>query len=118
MKLRIVILLALLIGFISACKEVIERRDVRPLVMHDVPAKNLAFRLEPDIGLPADAKLPETEEKAPVIQTEFLSNRKNDALFRTVVSPDGRRVLALYGTADQPDEAFRIDMFADDGKFV
>src|SRR5205807_259089 len=115
---RIVILLLLLIGFISACKEVVERRDVRPLVMHDVPARNLAFRFEADTGLPAEAKLPDTEEKAAIIQTEFLSNRKNDALFRTVPSPDGRRLLALYGTAEQPDEAFRIDLFADDGKFV
>ncbi len=90
---------------------------MRPLVMRDVPAKNLAFRLDPDTGLPSDIKT-DTNEKLQAIQTDFLTNRKEQALFRTVSSPDGRRVLALYGTAEEPDEAFRIDMYADDGKFL
>jgi Tol biopolymer transport system component len=37
---------------------------------------------------------------------------------RTVVSPDGRRVLALYGTADEPSSAFRIDLYNSDGQFL
>jgi hypothetical protein len=34
------------------------------------------------------------------------------------VSPDGRRVLALYGTTDEPGSVFRIDLFNSDGEFL
>jgi WD40-like Beta Propeller Repeat len=102
----------------SACKNVVERRDVRPLVMRDVPAQRLAFRLEPDTGLPADTKPEDLTDKIAEIQTDFNTNRKDDALLRTVKSPDGQRALVLYGTADQPNEAFRIDLYSADGKFL
>lgn len=116
--LRLAILLALQIGLFGSCRNVVERRDVRPLVLHDVPAQNLAYRLETDTGLPSDSKAQDLGDKLPLIHTDFISNRKTDALIRTVVSPDGRRVLALYGTADEPNEAFRIDIYSDDGKFL
>ena len=115
---RLALLFALQIGFFSSCRNEVERRDVRPLVLHDVPAQNLAFRLEADTGLPSDIKTQDPGDKVALIQTDFISNRKNDALIRTVVSPDGRRVLALYGTADEPNEAFRIDIYSDDAKFL
>ena len=96
----------------------VETRDVRPLVMHDVPAQRLAFRFRADTGLPREIKTEEVSDKVEAIQKDFTSNRKDDALVRTVPSPDGRRVLALYGTADEPNEAFRIDLYSDDGKFL
>jgi dipeptidyl aminopeptidase/acylaminoacyl peptidase len=112
-------IVAFLVGLTAAgCDKIIERRDVRPLVMHDVPAQRLAYRLEADTGLPSDIKVEDSSEKAAEIQTDFNTNRKDDALLRTVVSPDGQRVLALYGTADEPNEAFRIDLYAADGKFL
>jgi hypothetical protein len=40
------------------------------------------------------------------------------ALIRTVKSPDGLRVLALYGTDDESAALFRIDMYSSDGKFL
>ena len=54
----------------------------------------------------------------PLLQTTLPQQRENDALIRTVVSPDGRRVLALYGTADEPGSAFRIDLYNSDGQFI
>jgi len=84
--------------------------------MHDVPAERLSYRFEADTGLPANLKSEEANEKLDSIQADFNANRKNDALVRTVASPDGRRLLALYGTADEPTEAFRIDLYSDDGK--
>ena len=110
------VLLCILIG---ACRNVIEHRDdVRPLVMHDVPAQRLAFSFQADTGLPAGIKTEEMVDKNEVIQKDFNTHRTNDALLRTVAAPDGRRVLALYGTADEPNEAFRIDLYADDGTFL
>ena len=108
----------LLLVALSSCSKIIERRDIRPLVMRDVPAQRLAFRLEPDTGLPDDLKVSDTNEKIPEIATDFNTNRKDDALLRTVKSPDGQRALALYGTAEDPTEAFRIDLYSTDGKFL
>jgi hypothetical protein len=102
----------------GGCRDVVQIRDVRPLVMHDVPAQRLAFRFKADTGLPKEIRTEESNDKAEAIQMDFNTNRKNDALVRTVASPDGRRVLALYGTADEPNEAFRIDLYSDDGKFL
>lgn len=102
----------------GACRETVAPRDVRPLVMHDVPAQRLAFRFQPDISLPKEIKTEDAGDKVEEIQKDFNTNRKDDALLRTVASPDGRRVLALYGTADESDEAFRIDLYSDDGKFL
>jgi hypothetical protein len=113
------LLITLLIAIPSAgCRNVVEHRDVRPLVMHDVPAKRLAYRFEADTGLPPDIKTEESTDKVASVQTDFNTNRKDDALVRTLVSPDSQRVLALYGTADEPREAFRIDLYSSGGRFL
>lgn len=102
----------------AGCQTIMDRRDVRPLVLRDVPAQRLAFRFEPDIGMPAEVKLDESDEKLATIQTDFNTRRPDDALLRTVVSPDGQRALALYGTETEPSPNFRIDLYAIDGKFL
>lgn len=118
-SLIVFLLLALLIAISAAgCKDLVERRDVRSLVMRDVPAQRLAYRFEADTGLPSDIKTEDSNDKLAAVQADFNNNRKDDALVRTVGSPDGQRALALYGTADEPNEAFRIDIYATDGKFL
>ena len=112
-------LFALFLALIGVgCEKFVERRDVRPLVMRDVPANRLAYRFEADTGLPSEIKTEDPNDKLAPIQTDFNTNRKDDALVRTVLSPDGQRALALYGTADEPNEAFRIDIYSTDGKFL
>ena len=102
------------------CKNVIERQDdVRPRILRDVPSKNLAYRFEPDVSLPAEFKFDDATDKFAAVQNDFNTpRRQDDALLRTVVSPDGRRVLALYGTSDEPSSAFRIDLYSSDGQFL
>jgi hypothetical protein len=100
----------------SGCKSVIERQDVRPKVLRDVPARNLAYRLSPDVDSPSDTDDP--ADKNGAVANHFSTNRENDALVRTVASPDGRRVLALYGTADEPGSTFRIDLYNSEGQFL
>jgi hypothetical protein len=39
--------------FAIGCKSVIDRQDVRPRVLRDVPARNLAYRLAPDVSPPS-----------------------------------------------------------------
>ena len=110
--------LCLLCFFVAAigCRSVIDRQDVRPRVLRDVPSRNLAYRLAPDVSPPST----EIEEfdKFPAVANDFAGKRNDEALVRTVVSPDGRRVLALYGAADEPGSTFRIDLYNSDGQFL
>lgn len=99
------------------CKSVIQRQDVRPRILRDVPARVLAYRLEADVDAPRQ-QLDDPGEKLQIIQKDFSTRRTDDALIRTVKSPDGNRVLALYGTDDEPTSAFRIDLYSSDGQFL
>jgi hypothetical protein len=103
--------------FATACKSVIERQDVRPRVLRDVPARNLAYRFSPDVS-PPSTNFEDITDKFEAVANDFSAKRENEALIRTVVSPDGRRVLALYGTADDPGSTFRIDLYNSDGQFL
>ena len=111
----VTILLPLIIA--AGCKTVIQRQDVRPRVLRDVPARNLAYRLSPDVS-PPNPNLDDQEDKFAAVANFFAGKRPDDALLRTVVSPDGRRVLALYATSDEPGSAFRIDLFNSSGEFI
>ena len=102
----------------AGCKSVVERQDVRPKVLRDVPSQNLAYRLTPDTNAPGDPNLDDPLEKLGTVATDFATKRKDDALLRTVVSPDGKRALALYATADEPSSAFRIDLYNSEGQFL
>lgn len=102
----------------AGCKSVIERQDVRPRILRDVPARNLAFRLSPDVPPPSNLSIEDLTEKNVNVANEFAGNRKDDALLRTLASPDGTRILALYGTANEPPSAFRIDLYNSDGQFL
>src|SRR5215211_5710873 len=112
-----IILLLLFFVFTVGCKSVIDRQDVRPRILRDVPARNLAYRLAPDVT-PPSADIDDTLDKFEAVANDFSTKRKDEALLRTVVSPDGRRVLALYGTADESGSTFRIDLYNSDGQFL
>ena len=102
--------------FAVGCKSVIERQNVTPRVLRDVPARNLAYRLTADVTPPSSEI--EDLDKFAAVANEFSTKRKDEILLRTVVSPDSRRVLALYGSADEPSSTFRIDLFNSDGQFL
>ena len=114
MAAALTILVSLFIA--ASCKSVIERQDVRPRVLRDVPARNLAYRLTPDVSPPSTVD--NSDDNFGPVANYFSTKRTDDALLRTIVSPDGRRVLAVYGTADEPGSVFRIDLFSSDGTFL
>ncbi|HKO97193.1 MAG TPA: hypothetical protein VJU86_09390 [Pyrinomonadaceae bacterium] len=102
-----------------ACSSIIPRGDdVRPRVLRDVPAQRLAYKFEPDIAMPDEIKNAETDSKIEAIQLDFDSRRKDDAMLRTVRSPDGHRALVLYNAGDEPSQSFRIDLYSSDGNFL
>ena len=102
--------------FVAGCRSVIDHQDVRPRVLRDVPARNLAYRLSPDVTPPSTDV--DDADKFAAVANDFAARRKDEALVRTVVSPDGRRVLALYGAADESSSTFRIDLYGSDGQFI
>ena len=110
------ICLALLL-LTAACRDETDPQRVRPRQLHDVPARALAFNFQADVEPPAGLTGEEAKTVA-AIQQDFDTRRKDDALLRTVVSPDGHRALALYGTTDEPSQTFRIDLYSADGNFL
>jgi hypothetical protein len=101
-----------------ACRSNTESQRVRPRQLRDVPARRLAFTFQADIQTPAGLTDDEAKTIIPAIQQDFDTHRQDDALLRTVTSPDGQRALALYGTADEPAQTFRIDLYSADGNFL
>lgn len=95
-----------------------KQRDVRPLVLRDVPSSRLAYRFEADVALPGNIVNEDSNDKIEAIQIDFDTRRQNDALLRAVRSPDGQRALVLYGTENEPSQAFRIDLYSSDGNFL
>jgi hypothetical protein len=97
----------------------VESRSARPRSLRDVPAQRLAYRFEADVSSPPNGtNTDDPNAKLTTVQADFDARRKDDALLRTVASPDGQRALALYATGqDEPGE-FRIDMYSADGKFL
>lgn len=111
---------------VGGCRQVGERLGVsavRPRALRDVPAARLAFRLETDFSedlLPENLRQDAPEELLATVKTQFETNRKEEALLRTVLSPDGQRALALYdpGGGTPAENTFRIDLYGADGMFV
>ncbi len=114
----LVVLVALLAGG-SSCSTISSlRQDVRPRVLRDVPATRLAYRFEADVTVPTEVKLDDPDDQIESIQIDFNTRRQEDALVRTVRSPDGQRALVLYGTADEPSQEFHIDLYSSEGMFL
>src|SRR6266550_3010122 len=107
-----------LLFFSIACRTNSDSQGVRPRQLRDVPARRLAFTFQADVHPPAALTADETKTVIPAIQQDFDTHRQDDALLRTVPSPDGQRALALYGTADEPAQTFRIDLYSADGNFL
>lgn len=108
----------LLITSCTSCRRESDPQGLRPRQLRDVPAGRLAFKFSADVDPPPG--LPGEENKSiPSIQDDFDARRKEEALLRTVPSPDGQRALALYSAADDSNTTtFRIDLYSSDGNFI
>lgn len=112
-----------LVSLLAGCKQITEKFSVQPRALRDVQSARLAFRVEPDVpeaALPSGLLEEKAEEPAPAVKAHFETSRKDEALLRTVLSPDGQRVLALYAPSDPnfPEDEFLIDLYGADGMFV
>ncbi|HMF56910.1 MAG TPA: hypothetical protein VK619_11260 [Pyrinomonadaceae bacterium] len=113
-----ILLLLLTFSLISsACQHIGSKQSVQPRTMRDVPAERLAYSFNADVPAPegADAEEPAALE---AVKNDFDSRRMEEALVRTVASPDGQRALALYETDETAKGEFRIDLYSSDGRFL
>src|SRR5882762_8377644 len=64
----VIALLGTVITGAASCASIMDKqRDVRPLVLRDVPAQRLAYRLEPDVVLPAEISIEDANDKIEAI---------------------------------------------------
>lgn len=83
--------------------------------LKEVPAVRLNFRYEADVPPPDPPRDTPREERSPAVQNHFDTSRQQEVLDRTLTSPDGNRVLAIYHRAGDLPSEFRLDMYSADG---
>ena len=115
--------LLLALACLAGCQQIREGLGggARPRTLADVPAVRLAFRFEPDADasrLPSSYTNEETETPLDTIKADFDARRGEEALLRTVVSPNGQVALALYATAETAEGDFRMDLYSAQGQFL
>ncbi|MGI9036462.1 MAG: hypothetical protein ACR2GD_10550 [Pyrinomonadaceae bacterium] len=90
-----------------------------PAALREVPAIKLGYRFEPDVPEPAAAKQnAAAEERSQAVQKDFDANRTQEALDKTIFSPDKQRILAVYHRPEDAQAEYRLDMYAADGKLI
>jgi len=123
--------LALFIIFLSsACQRTQREQDhSKTGSLQNIPAIKLGFRFEADVPALSidDDKLQERKSSAkpgraelffPAVKEDFERNRPQEVLDETFVSPDGRRVLALYHRPQDAEKQYRLDLYSSDGKLL
>ena len=103
---------------LAACpKSGTETPTNSPTALNSIPAVRINYRFEPDVPAPT---IPETppEELFPAVQGDFSTNRLDEVLVKTVVSPDKQRVLVVYRRVGDGEIEFRLDMYAADGRIL
>ncbi len=83
----------------------------------NVQAIRLNYRFEPDVPPPTIPEIP-SEELNPVVQTDFSTNRLDEILVKTLLSPDKQRILVVYRRSNDTEYEFRLDMYAADGRIL
>lgn len=116
-------LIASIVFSLTGCQQIgdLAKPTVRPVSLRDVPAQKLSFRFEPDVLAPSAAEnivASPAPEKLTAIQADFDQNRPQDALARTIISLDKQRVAAVYQTAADEKDEFRLDLYETTGRFI
>jgi hypothetical protein len=89
-----------------------------PTTMKEIPAARLNYRYEADVPKPPDAPAAASQERNAAVQADFDQNRPQELLAKTIASPDGKRILAVYHRASDNPSEFRLDMYTGDGKIL
>ncbi len=82
--------------------------------LKDVASVRLNYRYEADVPAP-ELKARNTEERNAAVQADFDQNRSQELLDKTIPSPDGKRILAVYHVLADTQSEFRLDMYSAEG---
>ena len=114
----------ILIGIVLAVSgcwndQIQNQSQVQPITgLKDVPAVRLNYRYEPDVPAHGDTKHAAADERSATVQTDFDQNRAQELLDKVILSPDGKRILAVYHKVADLQSEFRLDMYSPDGKLL
>lgn len=86
--------------------------------LKDVPAVRLNYRYEADVPAPGNASDRAREDRNAAVQNDFDQNRPNEILDKTVLSPDGKRVVAVYHLLADTQSEFRLDIYSAEGALL
>jgi len=87
--------------------------------MKEIPAGRLNYLYEADVPAPTVTEpVPSAQELNAAIQADFDQNRAQEALDKTIASPDGKRNLAVYHRVGDMLSEFRLDMYTSDGRIL
>ncbi len=86
--------------------------------LKDVPAVRLNYRYEPDVPAPGETKRAGNDDRNATVQADFDQNRPQELLDKTILSPDGKRILAVYHKPNDLQSEFRLDMYSQDGRLL
>lgn len=122
-KITALVLFSLLISATACQRNIFQSPTVAPATLRDVPALRLNFRFESDVPAPAAVgasanQNQANDERVQSVQNDFDTNRPQEVLDKTIVSPDKNRVLAVYHKSEDMQAEFRLDMYAPDGKLL
>src|SRR5204863_2249324 len=106
LKLPFVVLL-FAISLTSGCQNnIFQPANTAPPAMKDMPSVRLNYKYEADVPAPSiEANKTISTERNAAVQADFDANRQLELLDRTIVSPDQKRILAVYHRiSDTPDQ--------------
>ncbi|NNE66795.1 MAG: hypothetical protein HKN33_09530 [Pyrinomonadaceae bacterium] len=115
------IFLAALVAFVGACGSTpLAEPEVIAVALKDVPAERLSYKYEPDVPAPEQKQSNGGTrfERNEAVQLDFDTNRIDDILDRTIASPSGTRILAVYRKGDDLISDFRLVMYSNEGKLL
>ncbi|CAN5126825.1 hypothetical protein BH20ACI2_BH20ACI2_20560 [soil metagenome] len=115
---RITFLLGTLL--LQGCQNnIFQPADVTPAGLNETPAVRLSFRYEADVPAPVtDPTGAEAEVRNAAVQADFDTNRTQELLERTILSPDKQRVVAVYHRITDFSSEYRLDMYSPDGQLL
>lgn len=106
--------------FLGGCSQAPQQQAPAPgpTSMKEVPSVRLNYRYEGDVPAPGENKRSVAEERNPAVQADFDNNRLEELLDKTVTSPDGKRVVAVYHRPADKIAEFRLDMYSAEGQVL
>jgi hypothetical protein len=118
-NLKVFPVIGLLLLTISCNRAVFDKETVAPTSLKGIPALKMNFRFETDVPAPPETNTQNTaEEKNAAVQADFDQNRSQEALEKTLTSPDKQRILAIYRKLGDTSAEYRLDMYSPDGKLL